>query len=880
MPIVLGFHSHNLTGAALLRDKKIISAVSEERLDRVKNSQAFPEKSIKEALREGKLNDNEVDIIALGDLRYNFPIVSEYFKRMPETSPKYYYYLLGRIKHVRNMHLNCSNANYGYIRKHFTNKTVEYVEHHLSHAASAHFTSGNDKNLIVTIDGWGDKLSNGAYMGSREKIERLYSSCDLDSLGYFYSRITIALGFKPHRHEGKITGLAAYGKPTKELMDIMNRMGHFDRKNMRFRFNLGKTYFPTLDVDRNFISMISKFKREDVAAAAQKFLEDTVREYIVALVDKEGSHHFVLAGGTFANVKLNQAVKSVNGVKSIFIHPGMGDEGLCLGSALQAYNDNYGYMNAKLKDVYFGPEYSGQEIKNELDKANVSYIQAKNIELQVAELLAKGKVVARFNGRMEYGPRALGNRTIMYQTQDKSVNDWLNKRLHRCYDEETEILTNEGWKLIKGISDNEVVATLNPKKDTIEFQNIIKKVSYDYNGQMFKIKNRRIDLVITPNHNLWVKKKHGQNYSFMKIDDAAKIKTYHYQRKSCGNWKGKKRDSFRLGKSKIRMEIWLEFLGYYISEGSFYYDGYGRYKISIAQSKKSIYFNPIKKCLEKLSFKFHYSIKEFIIYNKGLFEYLKKLGKAGNKHVPREFMSLSKEQLMILFKALIDGDGNIRGNGYRYATTSKLLADDVQELAFKLGFSAYLSMQKKSINPNHHRLYMVRIGRSSVTTVRASHISKMPYHGKVYCVTAPNHIIYVRRNGKSVFSGNTEFMPFAPVTLSEHANKCYKDIKGAEYTAKFMTITFDCTDWMKENCAGVVHIDGTARPQLIDKETNPGYYRIVDEYRKITGIPCLINTSFNMHEEPIVCSPYDAIRAFLDGGLDYLAIGDFLAKKR
>jgi len=124
----------------------------------------------------------------------------------------------------------------------------------------------------------------------------------------------------------------------------------------------------------------------------------------------------------------------------------------------------------------------------------------------------------------------------------------------------------------------------------------------------------------------------------------------------------------------------------------------------------------------------------------------------------------------------------------------------------------------------------------------------------------------------------TEFMPFAPATLIERASKCYLNTDGAIDAARFMTITFQCTDWMKKTCPGVVHIDGTARPQLVDKDHNPGYYRIIAEFEKITGIPSIINTSFNMHEEPIVCSPEDAIRAFKLGQLDYLVIGSYLIK--
>jgi carbamoyltransferase len=122
----------------------------------------------------------------------------------------------------------------------------------------------------------------------------------------------------------------------------------------------------------------------------------------------------------------------------------------------------------------------------------------------------------------------------------------------------------------------------------------------------------------------------------------------------------------------------------------------------------------------------------------------------------------------------------------------------------------------------------------------------------------------------------TEFMPFAPATLYEDRHLCYKNIEGAEFAARFMTITFDCTPWMRENCPAAVHVDGTARPQLVSSDTNPSFHRLLSEYKKLTGIPSVINTSFNMHEEPIVCSPDDAIRAFLQGNLDYLAIGDFL----
>ena len=119
-------------------------------------------------------------------------------------------------------------------------------------------------------------------------------------------------------------------------------------------------------------------------------------------------------------------------------------------------------------------------------------------------------------------------------------------------------------------------------------------------------------------------------------------------------------------------------------------------------------------------------------------------------------------------------------------------------------------------------------------------------------------------------------MPFAPVTIIEHIKENYIGIKSDPLAAKYMTVTYGCTEKMKKEAPACVHLDGTARPQVIRREDNPYYYDIINEYRRLSGIPTLINTSFNMHEEPIVASPEDAIRAFLDSGIDYLVMENYL----
>jgi carbamoyltransferase len=429
---------------------------------------------------------------------------------------------------------------------------IKFIDHHYAHACSAYFTSGVRQATVVTMDGAGDNASSRVYVVKDGHFRMLWNVDSFHSIGNYYAYITHICGFKAQKHEGKITGLAAYGEPL--YVDILKRFIAYDDGTT---VNKGQVFYwaAVRAIEK---ALPKSFKREDLAASMQQVLEDVCSAYIQHWVDQAQCGDVALAGGVFANVKLNQRVHELRNVRSFFVHPGMGDEGLALGAAFSAsvalgktlpLEDN----SLKLADVYFGPIFGPKEIEETIAREGLDAKYLPDIERRIAELLTQGHVVARFDGRMEYGPRALGNRSVLYQPTDPTVNDWLNKRLKR-----------------------------------------------------------------------------------------------------------------------------------------------------------------------------------------------------------------------------------------------------------------------------------------------------------------------------------TEFMPFAPVTLEEFANQCYENLDGARYPAKFMTITFDCTPWMKQHCPAVVHVDGTARPQLINQRTNPSYYRILQEYRKLTGLSSIINTSFNMHEEPIVCTPEDAIRAFRDGHLDYLAMGNYL----
>jgi carbamoyltransferase len=572
---ILGISDGMTGGAALIDDGRLLYAVHEERLIRAKMATGFPRESIKRTLEDTRTRPEGIDAIAVAT-------VNEFFR---EEAIAYDGWLLREQAPMKEALLNVSSvvnqvlgakpllqeSYYGlksflgrWRRKAVENLLrrdwgftcpIRFIDHHFAHACSAYFTSGLSEATAITMDGAGDNCSSRVYLVKDGTFRNLGNVDSFNSLGNYYAYVTHLCGFKAQKHEGKITGLAAYGESL--YVDTLKRfIAYGDGKTI----NKGQVfYWSAVKALEN--ALPRSFKREDLATSMQNVLEEIGCSYIQHWVEKTKCADLALAGGVFANVKFNQRIHELKNVRSIFVHPGMGDEGLAVGAGFAlcfALGKASGIKisSTKLKDVYFGPSYSEGEIERAMPGSGVTTEYVTNIERRIAELLAHGKVVARFDGRMEYGPRALGNRSILYQATDLTVNDWLNKKLAR-----------------------------------------------------------------------------------------------------------------------------------------------------------------------------------------------------------------------------------------------------------------------------------------------------------------------------------TEFMPFAPVTLNGFANQCYENLDGAREPAKFMTITFDCTTWMKKHCPAVVHVDGTARPQLIDQETNPSYYSILDEYRKITGLPSLINTSFNMHEEPIVCSPEDAIRAFKDGDLEYLAIGSYLLKQ-
>lgn len=331
--------------------------------------------------------------------------------------------------HLRTRQLRDGLAAYGLEHK------LRRFNHHDTHAANAYYASGFDKALLVTLDGYGSGNCGGIYIGDRSPlpsagegsgvrggsgIRPLHRFRFPNSLGQFYELVTSGLGFKPSRHEGKIVGLAAYGNP--EVL----------RKALRERFicqdgdlviRASLHYFLTR-------ALAQRFAKRDVAAAYQRVLEDVTQETVRYWLAKTGLRKIAVSGGVHANVKLNQRIREIEGVEEVFVYPNMGDGGCGTGAAMLCF-DRSAFPARPLENVYFGPDYGDADIEAALRRAELRYERVGDIEDRVAQLLTEDCIVGRFNGRMEYGPRALGNRSILYPARDPEVNQWLNQQLGR-----------------------------------------------------------------------------------------------------------------------------------------------------------------------------------------------------------------------------------------------------------------------------------------------------------------------------------------------------------------------------------------------------------------------------------------------------------------
>jgi carbamoyltransferase len=481
---ILGIIGFGMNPAAcILRDGKIIAFAEEERFTRIKVSEGlFPAKAVSFCLDYAKLSLDSIDRIAFGwdATKYPWTMLGTFTKNFLKYS----------ISESRSFHKQKNNCSFwlgieGLIDYHPSKilpkivdglrsaglkgsiPKIEFVPHHLAHAYSSYFCSEFNNAGILTIDGHGEEICTQLAVGHGENIKTVESIPIPHSLGWFYAAITEYLGFIPYRDEGKLMGLAAFGEirrnvnkwiePLSKIVKLTNGSyevspiytlygGHFHGK--RFTDEMVKL-ITGIDSEAEPISYgekaiiegskKSRYLKEvyiDIAWAAQEILETVTVALAKKLVNKYKVDNICIAGGVGLNCKMNGEILRKSGCKNIFVQPASNDAGTAIGAAMYVAHKSGENIRNPLKNVYLGPEFSNDDIYSVLINSKIPFRKIEKPETEAAKLLEEGKIIGWFQGRMEFGPRALGNRSILANPLVADIKDKVNN----------EVKYRESWR--------------------------------------------------------------------------------------------------------------------------------------------------------------------------------------------------------------------------------------------------------------------------------------------------------------------------------------------------------------------------------------------------------------------------------------------------
>ena len=436
------------SAAALLKDGHVIAAVEEERFTRKKFDDDFPKMAIEWCLNEGKITPSEIDSVAF----YDKPVLK--FERLLDNyiavAPRGLYSFLDTIPKWLHKRLWVKND----IKKNLKGFSGEIIfpEHHMSHAAHTFFTSPFEESAILTVDGVGEWSTTSFGFAKNNSITLSNDIRWPHSLGLFYSAFTYFLGFKVNEGEYKLMGLASYGKPKyydlilDKLIDV-KKDGSIRLDMKYFAFTYDKVM--TNKKFSNIFGISPRKKDEkteqihyDIAASAQKVLEDILLKMVNHIHDVSNMKNLCLGGGVALNGVANYRILKEGPFDNVHIPPSPGDAGSAVGAAQYLY---YVYHNNRkiletnpskliLENVYVGPSYNNQQIKEFLETKNISYekFERESLLEKTAHLIADGNIVGWYNGKMEWGPRALGCRSILADPRNAKMKDILNEKIkHR-----------------------------------------------------------------------------------------------------------------------------------------------------------------------------------------------------------------------------------------------------------------------------------------------------------------------------------------------------------------------------------------------------------------------------------------------------------------
>jgi len=471
-PGVNGMNYHD-PSAVLVKDGEVIAAVEEERFNGIKCSPGiFPNKAIEFCLSKANISIDDVDDICIGydPKQWKERIGLEFYRVLKNSGftkelDKFKVEQYGDFKELNEFEsmiksinsglndiqnqVNYFNNNLGMVSSIYKllklnrPKPIQFIDHHLCHAASAYYPSNFDEALCIVIDGVGESSCTSIWKFNRSNHEKILDIKVPNSLGYFYAGATAFLGFQPWQGEGKLMALSPYGKPNCTIRENLEKVFKFDSNiydisllianNLKDDMGLdirkmiesfeSLTGIPSIQKDQPFTDL-----HKDFAYEVQRLLEKSVAELVKWAIDQTGITNICCSGGVFLNCKLNMVIRELNEVGKLYVQPVSKDSGLALGAALVKNNSYAG----GLETLSLGNAYNNEQIEECINKFGMNYEIIDDVPKKVAELLNSGEIVFWFQGSMEFGSRALGNRSILADPRMAEMADEVNNKIkHR-----------------------------------------------------------------------------------------------------------------------------------------------------------------------------------------------------------------------------------------------------------------------------------------------------------------------------------------------------------------------------------------------------------------------------------------------------------------
>jgi len=437
--MILGIWDGHDAGACLIEGGKVLAALNEERLSRKKLDIGFPALAAAHCLKLAGADPSQVTAAALStsDLAKTlgriFPALPQkhyQFRRRKQQLPftnwqkQFKFWLTSFGPSPMLARLSEQETRKSLARLGFSSYQFRLIDHHRAHACAAAFASPFEEAAVITLDGLGDGASGSISKLSGGTLEEIKRISALNSLGIFFEQVTYLLNMRELEDEGKVMALADYSLPIPAEKNPLNDLFTVQGLELKARLTPRQMF-------NHLGKLLWQTPFEQFARMAQDTLQDKAVQLVANALSATGKSNLCLAGGLFANVKLNMLLRKLPQTKGWFVFPHMGDGGLALGTAAAADYEINGRSRIDLSHVFFGSSFGEPEMEAALKTGKLHYRKESDIAKIVAELIAKGEIVLWFQGAGEYGPRALGHRSILAPADSLKVKDDLNLKLKR-----------------------------------------------------------------------------------------------------------------------------------------------------------------------------------------------------------------------------------------------------------------------------------------------------------------------------------------------------------------------------------------------------------------------------------------------------------------